>query len=224
MDGRAPYLTRFPVPADRPMELATHPPRTAAVTPGWITATWDALRRLRHVPDRLLHRFRRSAALARVRAEPLPTSILFVCEGNIFRSPFAAGAVAALLPEEVRPAVRVSSAGFVGPGRGAPPPAVHAARRRGVELSAHRSALVSHASVCGARLIVVMEPRQKWRLRMRFGVRPDRVLVMGDLDPLPIATRAVADPWEGDELVLEGAYARVGRCARALADALSSVD
>jgi protein-tyrosine phosphatase len=201
------------------MEVATHPLPRAAPAP-W-TAPGELLRRLRHAPDRLMHRHRHAAALARVRAERLPTSILFVCEGNIFRSPFAAAALESLLPDEVRVAVRIASAGFLGPGRMAPPPALRAATRRGVDLTAHRSALVTHASVYGARLIVVMEPRQKWRLRMRFGVRGERVLVMGDLDPLAIATRAVVDPWEADELVLESAYARVGRCARAMADALA---
>ena len=206
------------------MELATPTPRAVPVPPagGWTASARNAFVHLRHGPDRLLHRFRRSAALARLRAEPLPTSILFVCEGNIFRSPFAVGAVEAVLPEEVRVAVRLSSAGFTGPGRGTPAPALDAALRRGVDLAAHRSALVSHAAVYGACLIVVMEPRQKWRLRMRFGVRGERVLVMGDLDPLPIPTRGIVDPWRADELVLERAYDRVERCARTLAEALAA--
>ena len=202
------------------MELATHPPRALAAPPEWTLAARDLLRRLRHVPDRWLHRRRRAAALARLRAEPLPTSILFVCEGNIFRSPFAAAALHALLPAESRAGVRVASAGFVGPGRPSPPPALDAAARRGVHLDDHRSLLLTHAAVYGARLVVVMEPRQGWRLRMRFGIRGARVLVMGDLDPLPIRTRAIRDPWEEDEEVLEAAYARVGRCAAVMAQTL----
>jgi protein-tyrosine phosphatase len=203
------------------MELAartlTHP---LVRVNSWAAAAVNALRRLRHAPDRRLHPYRRAAALARLRAEPLPLSILLVCEGNIYRSPFAAGALRALLPPEARAAVRVASAGFVGPGRPAPPAGVAAAARRGVDLSAHRSTPLTHAAVYGARLVVVMEPRQAWRVRMRFGVRGSRVMVMGDLDPLPIRTRAIRDPWEADEEVLEAAYARVGRCAAAMAQAL----
>ena len=84
-----------------------------------------------------------------------------------------------------------------------------------------RSALLTHQAVYGASLVVVMDPRQGWRLRARFGVTGARVVVMGDLDPLPIRTRAIHDPWEAGDEVLESAYARVGRCARAMADALS---
>ena len=204
------------------MELATRPlPRAFSSPPAPADGLRGVLSRLRHLPDRWLHRRRRAAALARLRAEPLPTSILFVCEGNIFRSPFAAAALRALLPPEVGLAVRVRSAGFLGPGRPAPDPALRAAGRRGVDLAAHRSALLTHAAVYGASLVVVMEPRQGWRLRMRFGVRRERVLVMGDLDPLPIRTRAVRDPWEQDADVLEAAYARLGRCAAAMAQALT---
>lgn len=191
-------------------------PRPLSVRP----AADGLLRWLRHAPDRWLHRRRRAAALQRLRAESLPTSILFVCEGNIFRSPFAAAALRRLLPADASAAVRIASAGFLGPGRPPPPPALRAAARRGVDLSAHHSALLTHAAVYGARLILVMEPRQAWRLRMRFGVPGSRILVMGDLDPLPIRTRAVRDPWEQDDEVLEAAYARVGRCVVAIADAL----
>lgn len=191
-----------------------------ALPAGWAAAARGLLRRLRHAPDRLLHRRRRAAALARLRALPVPASILFVCEGNIFRSPFAAGALRALLPPVVAARVRVASAGFVGPGRRPPRPALAAAARRGVDLARHRSALLSHASVYGAGLIVVMEPRQAWRLRVRFGVRGSRILVMGDLDPLPVRTRAVRDPWEEDNEVLEASYARLGRCVAAMAHAL----
>jgi protein-tyrosine-phosphatase len=204
------------------MELATHSPRALAALPSWSAAARDLLRRLRHLPDRWLHRRRRAAALARLRAEPVPTSLLFVCEGNIFRSPFAAAALQALLPAESRAGVRVASAGFVGPGRGSPPPALDAAARRGVHLDEHRSSLLTHAAVYGARLVVVMEPRQGWRLRMRFGIRGARVLVMGDLDPLPIRTRAVQDPWEQGPEVVETVYARLGRCAAAMAAALAA--
>jgi protein-tyrosine phosphatase len=205
------------------MELATRPlPRALAAPPASADGVRRVLSHLRHLPDRWLHRRRRAAALARLRAVPLPACILFVCEGNIFRSPFAAAALRALLPPEVGTAVRVRSAGFVGPGRRAPEPALRAAERRGVDLGAHRSALLTHAAVYGASLIVVMEPRQGWRLRMRFRVRRERVLVMGDLDPLPIRTRAVRDPWEQDGDVLEAAYARLGRCAAAMAQALAT--
>ena len=46
---------------------------------------------------------------------------------------------------------------------------------------------------------------------------------MGDLDPDPILTREIADPWAGDPEVLEGSYTRLSRCARELANALMGI-
>src|SRR5256886_4153179 len=48
------------------------------------------LRRLRQMPDRLLHPRRRRAALESLIARQPPARVLVVCNGNIFRSPFAA--------------------------------------------------------------------------------------------------------------------------------------
>ncbi|HEX8692834.1 MAG TPA: hypothetical protein VF746_10465 [Longimicrobium sp.] len=179
-----------------------------------------AARRARHAPDRLLHPWRRAAALARVRAEPLPESVLFVCTGNIYRSPYAAAALERCLPGALRAAVRVSSAGFVGPGRPPPEPAVRVAARRSVDLSAHRSSLITAERVRAAALVVVMDPRHASALRARFGPAALRVELLGDFDPQPIDTRAVRDPWGAGDDVLEASYGRVERCVGALARAM----
>src|SRR5207302_2659388 len=56
--------------------------------PGFVSGL---LSRISRVPDRLLHNGRRRAALAALAgAERAPTSVLVICNGNIFRSPFAA--------------------------------------------------------------------------------------------------------------------------------------
>src|SRR5438093_6290426 len=72
------------------------------------------LRRLRQMPDRLLHPRRRRAALESLIARQPPARVLVVCNGNIFRSPFAA----AVLRRVAGPrGVQVESARFLGPGR-----------------------------------------------------------------------------------------------------------
>ena len=195
------------------------PPAAAAPVlrppPAWAAPLGRAARFARHAPDRLLHPWRRAAALRRVRAAA-PGAVLFVCEGNIYRSPYAA----ALLERALASAgVRVSSAGLIGPGRASPAAAVESARRRGVDLSAHLSSLVSAERVREAAVVVVMEPRQAAVLRAVFGPGV-RALVLGDLDPDPIATRAVRDPWGQRVQVLEETYDRVERCVAALAGAL----
>ena len=189
----------------------------AAVTDPRVRAS---LRRVRYLPDRLAHPLRRRAALQAL-ATARPESVLFVCHGNIFRSPYAEHAFRAALPEMLRRRIRVESGGFVGPGRGSPAAAVDLAARRGLDLSAHRSSLLTPVRVAAAQLIVVMEPAQQRAICRRFARPRSSVLVLGDLDPEPIETRTVRDPWGRPADVLEDSYLRIERCVRVLADALS---
>ena len=180
-------------------------------------ARW--LRRGRRVANAAMHPLRRRAALARL-ATLRPTSVLVLCNGNIFRSPFAA----ALLSREVGRGdsgdAAVESAGLLGPGRPSPRDAVLAARRHGVDLQDHRSQLVTADLVRAADLIVVMEPEQRRIVCQRFGRAPGDVLLLGDLDPAPITSRAIEDPWEQGVAVCEVVYDRIERCVTELAAAL----
>jgi protein-tyrosine phosphatase len=177
---------------------------------------------LRSAFEQTLHPLRRKLAYERLKRTPPPASILFVCEGNIYRSPFAAFAFARAVPAPRRGSLRVASAGFVGPDRPSPPDAQLAAQRRGLDLSQHRSRLVNGAMINEWDLVVVMENSQASRLAERFGFPPDRILVLGDLDREKIQRRDIADPWHSPETVLEPSYVRVERCVRLLADALLS--
>src|SRR3989442_12759849 len=125
-----------------------------------------AVRALRHAPARIFHRWSRRAAAARLARRGLPASILFVCHGNICRSPLAAALLRRALSQKK---VGVASAGFMGPGRPAPPEAVAAAAHYGVDLSAHRSQLLTADRARGADLIVVMDPSQRRGLLCRCG-------------------------------------------------------
>src|SRR2546425_10349935 len=87
---------------------------------------------IRHTPARILHPFVRRTAIARLAQRGLPASVLFVCHGNICRSPFAAAVL-----RRVIHGVRVDSAGFLGPGRPSPPEAVAPAARPRGGLPAH---------------------------------------------------------------------------------------
>jgi protein-tyrosine phosphatase len=179
------------------------------------------MRKLRAQVERSLHPGRKRRAHGRLSRMALPRSVLFICEGNIYRSPFAAHAFSATIPPGFDPPIRVGSAGFVGPDRPSPADAQAAAQRRGIDLSKHRSTLVNGAMLHEWDLLVVMEGSHASRLD-KFGLERDRILMLGDLDPETIDRRAIADPWRSPETVLEPSYARVERCVRVLADALLS--
>jgi protein-tyrosine phosphatase len=177
-------------------------------------------RAARHLPDRLLHPLRRRRARARLRAGEVPASVLVVCHGNICRSPFAAQLLQARLPEPLRGQVRIDSAGFLGPARPAPEHAVAVAARHGIDLAAHRSRGLSREIVASAELVLVMDTEQQRAIREIYGREPRDVLLLGDLDPRPIATRAIPDPILQPIEAFEASYGRIERCIAELAEAL----
>ncbi|MGH7700577.1 MAG: hypothetical protein ACREMJ_08695 [Gemmatimonadales bacterium] len=149
----------------------------------------------------------------------VPAVVLVACHGNICRSPFAAG----LLRREIDGrGIRVESAGFVGFDRPPPPEALAAAARCGLDLSGHRSRPLARTLVFEADLIVVMDAAQRRALCDRFGCSPGAVIVLGDLDPERIGTRGIPDPVNQPAEAFDECYARIERCARALARAIAA--
>lgn len=193
---------------------------SAPVTRWWPTdVAW--LRDARHLPDSLLQQRRRRAAHMQLRRLE-PHRILFVCHGNICRSPFAAAVFARSCPSQLSERVTVVSAGFFGPGRTPPPQALAAGFRFGIDMSAHRSALVTEESLKAADLVVVMSADQARDLRARVKTLSTKVLVLGDLDPSPTNRRTIADPWGGSDSAFEGSYERIERCVRELVRLLTA--
>jgi len=169
--------------------------------------------RARHRVDSLLHPRRRRSAQRRL-TNARPRSVLFVCQGNICRSPFAAALFAQLLPPTF--SVSVASGGFVGPGRAPPGHALTTARTYGVDLSGHRSSALTSTTQLDADLIVVMSRAQEEALAARKKAG-SMILVLGDLDPQPITQRTILDPWDSPVTAFDESYQRIDRCVRELA-------
>lgn len=148
-------------------------------------------------------------------------SILIVCLGNICRSPYAEQRLADELAARGVSAT-VTSAGFILPGRPSPPAARRVAARRGVDLEEHFSRVFTPEELEAADLVLVMSPGQSRRLRTESGVRPACGVVLGDLDPLEVDRRTIADPFDRPDDVFEEVYARIDRCCRALANSLAA--
>jgi len=191
----------------------------------WLVSHWkerrvlDLLLRVRGTPDRLLHPLRRRKALEALGGRRRPKTVLVVCHGNICRSPFAA----ALLDRELAAlGIAVHSAGFLGFNRPPPAEAVAAAGRYDVDLSSHRSRLVTVELVRASDLIVVMDPIQRRLVCERFGRRSIDVMVLGDFDPEAVEMRTVRDPVSESRAVFDEVYERIQRCVRQLAGVLGS--
>jgi hypothetical protein len=65
-----------------------------------------------------------------------------------------------------------------------------------------------------------MDAEQRRHLCRQFDLRSENVLILGDLDPEPIAMRTIPDPFDQSEGFFQVVYERIGRCATELARAL----
>jgi protein-tyrosine phosphatase len=170
---------------------------------------------IRNLPDRLLHRRRHDAVLARLSSVNAPRRILVVCYGNVCRSPYLQAVLQRALPK-----VEVSSAGFVGADRAVPDASLTISAKRGLDLSRFRSRPLVPAVVTAADLIIVMDARQAEEIVARFPINRARVVIAGDLDPKFEQTRAIRDPWKQPSDVFEASFDRLDRCAAVLVSGL----
>lgn len=177
-------------------------------------------RRLRDGLDQALHGYRRRELLARLRDTP-PRSILFVCNGNICRSPFAAVLAHQQLVARGGNGIAIASAGIINPGRPSPGEAVGAAQALGVPLTAHRSQLLTPALVTSADLVFVMDRWQRSHVCATYRRSARDVLLLGDLDP-QWERRVIADPVDQPRAVFDACYARIVRCIDTLVSAIAA--
>jgi predicted ATP-grasp superfamily ATP-dependent carboligase/protein-tyrosine-phosphatase len=138
--------------------------------------------------------------------------ILFVCKGNIGRSPFAEAIAGRLLGNNRE----ISSAGFLQPGRRSPADAVAAAAMWDVDLTTHRSRVVSAELVRHSDVIFVFDRANYRRMIELFPEARNRLHLLGALDaggPL-----FVPDPWGRGADIYAATY---GRIAEALTAAIT---
>jgi len=226
--------------ADRrdPMLLTSSPWRAAL---GWLRVltgreTWDGWswrdpavaseelsRLLRARCADVAERIARRAAQSRARtrhaalrreagalARPLG-SVLFLCLGNLCRSPFAEAAAAQRLA-----GVAIASAGFLShDGRPSPPHVVQAARSLGVDLSGARARRVTAAQVEQADLIVCMDLGHLQRMADEFPQALGKTTLLGLFEPGgPVEMR---DPYDLSAAATRAVFVQMLQAIAALA-------
>ena len=173
-----------------------------------------ALRLGRSVVVAAQHPVRRRRAVRLLRALRHPRSVMFLCTGNICRSPYAASVARQLVPSDVR----VVSAGLLGHGNPPPATAIEVAARRGLDLRDHRSRLLTECDVREADVVLVMERSQAVTVRRRYPTQARKVVVLGDLDSRSSAGRSIRDPHGQPSAVFEVTYSRIDRCVGTLVE------
>ncbi|MDQ2102708.1 low molecular weight protein-tyrosine-phosphatase [Azospirillum isscasi] len=150
---------------------------------------------------------------------PQALSVLFVCTGNICRSPTAEGLFRAHLRKAgLDGRVSVDSAGTHGYHAGEPPDprSIEAARRRGADLSPLRARQVSAADFERFDLILALDRGHLGQLRrMAPPGRHDRLHLFLDF-AAGLEGRDVPDPYYGDEALFAQVLDLIDTGARAL--------
>jgi protein-tyrosine-phosphatase len=153
----------------------------------------------------------------------LPASartILFLCQGNICRSPFAAELARRLLAADHADIRCVSSGLRASQAPRSPQDAIDVAARYGIDLQPHRAADVTAAELAEADVIVVMEVAHLEALRRRAPDVVQRVhllpLYEGDEAPRYGALERVnlLDPFGQGHAAFVHCYARIGAALR----------
>ena len=139
--------------------------------------------------------------------------VLFVCTGNICRSPMAAGLLHHMLPPERQGAVHVHSAGTHGlDGEPAAPFAVQAAATLGVDISRHRARSLDPEMVRQADCILVMEPFHRDIVsRALPGKANQRVRLLADFERPP-RSDTIDDPYNKPLEAYQVCLGRMHRC------------
>jgi len=108
--------------------------------------------------------------------------VLFICTGNVCRSPMAEYLLRHHLG--ARAGWRISSAGlFTANGMAASMPAIEVLREQGIDLTPHRSRVVTKDIIDAATLIVVMTASHATELKRRFPEIHDRIYLLKSFDP-----------------------------------------
>jgi protein-tyrosine phosphatase len=158
-------------------------------------------------------------------AAAAPKRVLFVCTGNICRSPTAEGVLRTLAARAGIP-VEAASAGLLGAHAGEPPdPRTRAAAaRRGYDLDAQRARPLEGEDFDAYDHVLVMDRGHLNLVRRRYGDRPNVALFLEAAAPAGVRAREVPDPYAADDAAFETVLDLIEAGCQALVAAWTATD
>lgn len=123
-------------------------------------------------------------------------NILFVCAGNICRSPMAEWQLKTLLWENPITGMQVGSAGLIAlPGNSASFNAVRVARENSISLEEHKARLITTELIDNADLVLVMESHQGHELITDHPQASEKILLLRHFARYGSRERGISDPY-----------------------------
>jgi protein-tyrosine-phosphatase len=157
--------------------------------------------------------------------KPNARSFLFICFGNIMRSPMAEAMLRKSAADQNLLALQVNSAGLHAvPGTEAHPWAVAASTEIGLPLTQHRAQLLTAELVGQADAIFVMDFQNKAEMLALYPGAGDKILMLGAYAEGPQRYREIPDPYFGDLDTTRRCYALLQTCVRNLTKELVDND
>jgi protein-tyrosine-phosphatase len=123
-------------------------------------------------------------------------NILFVCAGNICRSPMAEWQLKALLWEKPITGMRVGSAGLIAlPGNSASYHALRVAKENSISMEEHKARLITAELIDNADLILVMESHQGHELIADHPQASEKIFLLRHFARYGSRERGISDPY-----------------------------
>jgi protein-tyrosine-phosphatase len=177
-------------------------------------------RKLPFVPNIRRSRVRRSLERALRKAEGSEARVIFVCQGNICRSPFAEAMLRMRLLAKAD-SVTVASFGMLPrPGRSSPEIGIAVAKTKGIDLRAHRSVHLSRIDAQAATVIIVFDDINHRAILGRYPDLRVPILRLGDFAPGLIGN--IEDPIGGDLALYTSTYDAIEASIIALVELLNA--
>jgi protein-tyrosine phosphatase len=189
------------------------------VLPRWLV---QYLAQCRHFSPRERALYRRLAisGAGDRRAPRTARSLVFICYGNIMRSPMAAALLGLMLSGEVRDQFRVASAGLhANPNSAADPRSQRMAPEFGVSLDHHRSTQLTRQMVDEADAVFAMDRRNQLEFVALYPEAEEKLFMLGAYAVPKLSE--IPDPFTGDEEDLRRCYRNLELCLRNLVRDLS---
>ena len=154
---------------------------------------------------------------------PGARSFVFVCFGNIMRSPMSEALFKDAIARNPSIAAKITSAGLnATPGTPAHPWAVAAAQDFGISLEHHQSILLTREMVDEADAILAMDSQNQVELLSRYPDAADRFFLLGAYSGTTNRPIEIRDPFYGDLKETRRCYRLLQTCIKNLAESLDA--